>query len=57
MKLAKTRLKCTMEVEFLRGCLKLYIEKELYASITTDEIRESYDFAVTPRANFKLIHM
>jgi hypothetical protein len=43
MKLAKTRLKCTMEVEFLRGCLKLYIEKELYASITTDEIRESYD--------------
>jgi hypothetical protein len=46
-----------MEVEFLRGCLKLYIEKELYASITTDEIRESYDFAVTPRANFKLIHM
>jgi hypothetical protein len=46
-----------MEVEFLRDCLELFIEKELSASITTNEIIEAYDFATSPRENFKLIHM
>jgi hypothetical protein len=43
--------------EFLQDFLELYIEKELSASITTDEIIESYGFAASRRANFKLIYM
>jgi hypothetical protein len=34
-----------------------YIENELSASISTDEIIETYGFAASRRANFKLIHM
>jgi hypothetical protein len=38
MKLAKTRLRCTMGDGLLRDCLVIYIEKELVASISTDDI-------------------
>jgi hypothetical protein len=58
MELAKTtHLRCTMEVEFLRDCLVLYIENELLASISTDEIIKAYDLAASRNANFKLIHI
>jgi hypothetical protein len=56
MNLAKTRLRCT-QVELLRDCLELYIEKELTSSISTDEIIVAYDLAASRRADFKLIHL
>ncbi|XP_022682320.1 zinc finger MYM-type protein 1-like isoform X2 [Setaria italica] len=57
MKLAKTRLRCTMGDGFLRDCLVIYIEKELAASISTDDIITAYDLAASRRAKFKLIDM
>jgi len=57
MKLAKTRLRCTMGDGFLRDCLVIYIEKELAASISTDDIITTSDLAVSRRAKFKLIDM
>jgi hypothetical protein len=38
-------------------CLVIYIEKELAASIRTDEIIEACDLAASRRAKFKLIEM
>jgi hypothetical protein len=55
MKLVKTRLRCTMGDEFLRDCLVLYIEKELAASISTNEIIDEYALVASRRA--KLIDM
>ncbi|XP_022685264.1 zinc finger MYM-type protein 1-like [Setaria italica] len=57
MKLAKTRLRCTMGDGFLRDCLVIYIEKELAASISTDDIITAYDLAASRRTKFKLIDM
>ena len=55
MKLAKTRLRCTMGDGFLRDCLVIYIENELAASISTDDIITTYDLAASRRTKFKLI--
>jgi hypothetical protein len=41
--------------EFLRDCLVLYIEKELAASINTNEIIDEYALVASRRA--KLIDM
>ena len=57
MKLAKTRLTCTMGDGFPRDCLVIYIKKELAASISTDDIITTSDLAVSRRAKFKLIDM
>jgi len=57
MQLAKTHLRCTMGDGFLRDCLVIYIEKELAASISTDDIITAYDLPATRRAKFKLIDM
>ena len=57
MQLAKTHLRCTMGDGFLRDCLVIYIEKELAASISTDDIITAYDLAANRRAKFKLIDM
>ena len=57
MKLTKTHLICTMGDGFLRDCLVIYIEKELAASISTDDIITAYDLATSRRAKFKLIDM
>ena len=45
------------EMDFLRDCLIIYIEKELAASISTDDIITAYDLAASRRAKFKLIDM
>jgi hypothetical protein len=55
MKLVKTCLTCTMGDEFLRDCLILYIEKELAASISTNEITDEYALVASRIA--KLIDM
>ena len=57
MKFAKTRLRCTIGDGFLRDCLVIYNEKELAASISTDDIITAYDLPATRRAKFKLIDM
>jgi len=38
---------------FLRDCLVIYIEKELAASISTDDIITAYDLAASRKAKFK----
>jgi hypothetical protein len=57
MKLAKTRQRCTMGDGFMRDCLVIYIEKELAASISTDDIITAYNLAPSRRAKFMLIDM
>ena len=57
MKVMKTRLRTTMGDGFARDCLVIYIEKELAASISTDDIITAYDLAASRRAKFKLIDM
>jgi hypothetical protein len=42
---------------FLRDCLVIYIEKELAASISTNDIIMAYDLAASRRSKFKLIDM
>jgi hypothetical protein len=54
MKLAKTHLRCTIGDEFLQDCLVLILRGNL-SSVSTHEIIEAYDVAVSRRANFKLI--
>ena len=55
MKLAKTRLRCTMGDGFLRDCLVIYIEKALAKKISNDDIINEYDLADSRRGKFKLI--
>ena len=57
MKLAKTRLICTMGEGFLWDCLVIYIEKALAKKISNDDIINEYDPADTRRTKFKLIQM
>ena len=42
---------------FLRDYLVVYIEKELAATISSDDIIDSYDLASSRKAKFKLINM
>jgi len=57
MKLVKTRLRNKIGDAFLRDYLVVYIEKELAATISSDDIIDSYDLASSRKAKFKLINM
>jgi hypothetical protein len=57
MKLVKTRLRNKIRDAFLRDYLVVYIEKELAATISSDDIIDSYDLASSQKAKFKLINM
>jgi len=57
MKLAKTRPRNKMGDDFLRSYMIIYIEKELAAKITSEDIINSYDLVGSRRGKFKLIEM
>ena len=57
MKLAKIRPRNKMGDDFLRSYMIIYIEKELAAKITSEDIINSYDLVGSRRGKFKLIEM
>ena len=57
MKLAKTRPRNKMGDDFLRSYMIIYIEKELAAKITSEDIINSYDLVGSRRGKLKLIEM
>ena len=57
MKLVKTHLRSKMGDGFMRDYLVVYIEKELAARISSDEIINSFDQASNRKAKLKLIEM
>jgi hypothetical protein len=58
MKFVKTRLRSKMGDAYLRIIyLVVYIERELAAMISSDDIIKTYDLANTRRAKFKITEM
>ena len=57
VKLAKTRTRTKMGDGFLRSYMIVYIEKELAAKISSNDIIKSYDLVGNRRAKFKLVEM
>ena len=57
MKFVKTRLRRKMGDAYLRDYLVVYIERELAAMISSDNIIKAYDLANTRRAKFKITEM
>jgi hypothetical protein len=57
MKFVKTRLRSEMGDAYLRDYLVVYIERELAAMISFDDIIKAYDLANTRRAKFKITEM
>jgi hypothetical protein len=54
MKFVKTHLRSKMGDAYLRDYLAVYIERELAAMISSDDIIKAYDIANTHRAKFKI---
>jgi hypothetical protein len=57
MNLVKTRLQNKIGVAFLRDFLVVYIENELAAAISSDDIIGSYHLASSRKSKFKLINV
>ena len=56
MKLVKTRLRSKLGDDFLRHCTIVYIEKEIAAKFSSDDIIEIFDTGAR-KSDFKLIDM
>ena len=57
MKIVKTRLRNKMGDAYLRDYLVVYIERDIVARISSDDIIKAFDLVCTRKANFKLIEM
>jgi hypothetical protein len=57
MKFVKTRLRSKMGDAYLRDYLVVYIERELAAMISSDNIIKAYDLPNTCRAKSKITEM
>jgi hypothetical protein len=57
MKFVKTRLRRKMGDAYLHDYLVVYIERELTATICSDDIIKAYDLANTRIAKFKITEM
>ncbi len=57
MKIVKTRLRSKMGDAYLRDYLVVYIERDLSAMISSNDIIKAFDLANSRRCKFKLVEM